>query len=121
MRFSYNSITKYTRITELNEKYHIYSSEVLLHLLVIVKDATLILFINMKCFLNMNQCYLYAQYQITKKKLKRASLGELPGYPLKMVIKSFTQRNPFISVSKNKMNIPYFTIVKISMTAAFSD
>lgn len=59
--------------------------------------------------------------QITKKKIKQAFLGELPYYPLKMVIKSFMQRDPFISVSKNKMNIPYFTIVKISMTAAFAN
>lgn len=48
-------------------------------------------------------------------------MGELPYYPLKIFIKSLMQRDPFISVSKNKMNIPYFTIVKISMTVVFAN
>lgn len=56
-----------------------------------------------------------------KENQKQPFMGELPYYPLKIFIKSLMQRDPFISVSKNKMNIPYFTIVKISMTAVFAN
>lgn len=56
-----------------------------------------------------------------KENQKQTFMGELPYYPLKIFIKSLMQRDPFISVSKNKMNIPYFTIVKISMTAVFAN